>query len=121
MILKKEGAMRKFLVFALLVFLVLGFSVLGCGQKKAASSKEAIEASKAKQAVQEKVDFLIAQAKAFYNSRDFQGVVETTQYILSYLDKNSKEARNLLEKAKSQLKETASKALGDMQQKIDNW
>ena len=121
MMLQKEGGMRKSLSIILVVAFVLGFVALGCGPKKAGSSQEAIETSKTMQTVQEKADYLVGQAKAFYNSKDFQGVVDTAQYILTYLDKNSEEAKSLLEKAKGQLKEAAGKALGDMQQKVANW
>jgi hypothetical protein len=113
--------MKKAITFVVAGILIIGFAVYGCTQKKAASSKEAIEASKAMQTVQEKVDYLIGQAKAFYNSKDFQGAMDTAQYVLGYLDKNSQEAKNLLEKTKSELKAAASKTLGDMQQKVDNW
>jgi hypothetical protein len=104
---------RSFLVFSLVCLLSLGF-VSGCSSNKASSSAEAISLSKAMETTQEKGEYLIGQAKAFYNSKDFQGAVDIAQHILKYVDKDSQEAKNLLEKAKEQLKVKAAAALDGM-------
>jgi hypothetical protein len=103
--------MRKFLFLAIVAGLVCGISFVGC-TKKAASSQEAIESSKTMQDVKQQASYLMGQANAFYNSKNFQEAVNIAQYVLSYLDKNSQEAQSLLDKAKEQIK-----ALGA--QKID--
>jgi len=95
----------------LMMFLVLSVVVAGCGPKKEASGSAAIEKSKSLQTTEEKVDYLIKQAEAFYNSDDFQNSVDVAQYVLATLDKDSGEAKALLEKAKEQLKGAAADAI----------
>jgi hypothetical protein len=93
----------KRLSFLIIVCIALSFAVAGCGVQKAESSKAAIDTAKTMQSVQEKTDYLVSQAKAFYNSKDFQSAVDIAQYVLRYLDKDSQSAKSLLEKAKEQL------------------
>ena len=109
--------MRRSLVFGLIVCLALGLALIGCGTKKAASSQQAIEVSKTLQTAQAKVDYLLQQAQAFYNSKNFQESVNVAQYVLNYLDRNSQEAKNLLEKAKSELAALAQKKLDELKTK----
>jgi alkyl sulfatase BDS1-like metallo-beta-lactamase superfamily hydrolase len=85
------------------ICIMLGFAVAGCGAQKAESPRAAIDVAKTMQTAQEKTDYLISQAKAFYNSKDFQGAVDIAQYVLRYLDKDSQAAKDLLTKAKEQL------------------
>jgi len=93
--------------------IVMSFAVAGCGAQKAESSSAAIAATKTMQTTQEKTDYLVSQAKAFYNSKDFQGAIDIAQNILRYLDKDSLAAKDLLEKAKERL---AAKAQGMLDQ-----
>lgn len=117
--------MRRNLMVIIVSCLALSFVVLGCSQKKAASSKEAIDAAKVMQTVQQKTDYLIGQAKAFYNSKDFQSAVDLAQYVLAYVDKDSQEAKNLLEKAKQALtakaEEAVNKVSGDLKKTIGSF
>ena len=105
--------------FLILVF-CLGSSLVlvGCGAKKAASSNEAIELSKTMQTVEQKANYLLGQAKTFYNSKDFQQAVNVAQYVLSYVDKNSTEAQSLLEKAKAQLTALAQQKAAELKSKF---
>lgn len=110
--------MRKGLLLSLIICVAIaGVSFLGC-TKKAASSTAAIEASKALGSAQQKVEYLVAQAKAFYNSKDFQQAIDIAQYILAYIDKNSAEAKSLLDKAKADLAAMGQKKLDDLKGKI---
>ncbi len=95
--------MRKFLSIILVLCLAGGLFVSGCGPVKADSSQQAIANAKTMGTVQEKTDYLVAQAKAFYNSKQFQGAVDIAQYVLTYLDRDSQAAKSLLEKAKADL------------------
>jgi hypothetical protein len=102
------------------VVLCFSFSVFlsaGC-TKKAGSASEAIQNSQALKTVQEKADYLIKQAQGFYNSKEFQKAIETAQYVLSNLDKNFQPAKDLIEKAKTQLQAAAQKAVGDVGNKL---
>jgi hypothetical protein len=105
--------MKKTLLVAALCLLV-GFTAISCGQKKAASGTEAIDNAKAYETVQEKVTYLMGQADAFYKSEDFQSAVEVAQYVLSQLDSKNTDAKDLLAKAKSALKEQAKQALDNV-------
>lgn len=110
--------MKKVLLVGMI--LCLSFGVLlnaGC-EKKAATSSEAIQNSQSLKTVEEKVDYLVKQAEAFYNSKEFQQAIQTAQYVLSNLDSNSQSAKDLIEKAKVQLQEAAKKAVGDVSNKI---
>ena len=102
--------------------MVLSLILTGCAQDKATSSKEAMQTAKSMETVDQKADYLIKQAKAFYNSKEFQQAVDITQYILRYVDKDSQEAKNLLEKAKEALvakaKEAAGGAVEDVKKKL---
>ncbi|MCM8756549.1 MAG: hypothetical protein NC817_00740 [Candidatus Omnitrophica bacterium] len=93
------------LVSILLISSLILISI-GC-TKKAASSQEAIKNAETLNNVQEKINYLIKQAEAFYNSKEFQQAIQIAQYILNNLDKDSQSAKDLMEKAKVQLQATA--------------
>ena len=99
----------------------LSLLLAGCAQEKAASSKEAIEVAKEMETTEQKVDSLLKQANAFYNSKEFQEAVNTAQYILRYLDKDSQQAKDLLQKAKEALASAAKGAVEDVKQKFEGF
>lgn len=111
--------MRKTLLIIVLCLFV-GLSAIGCGQKKAATGTEAIDNAKSFETVQEKATYLMAQAEAFYKSDDFQGAIEIAQYVLGQLDSNNQDAKDLLSKAKSALKDQAKKALDNVSTNVGN-
>lgn len=110
--------MRKSRLAVVAVALVLSLALSGC-TKKAASSQEAISNTRSMQTLQEKVDYLVAQAKAFYNSKDYQQAVDISQYILARLDNTSAQAKDILAKAKEQLKAAVDKASAGVKNKIN--
>jgi biopolymer transport protein ExbB/TolQ len=110
--------MGKALLLAAIVCLSCGVLLSSGCTKKSGSVSEAIQSSQSLKTVQEKADYLIKQAEAFYNSKEFQQAIQTAQYILSNLDKNSQPAQDLIEKAKAQLQATAQKAAGDLKSKL---
>ncbi len=85
------------------------FLNVGCA-KKSGSPNEAIQTAQSFKTAGEKADYLIKQAEAFYNSKEFQQAIETAQYVLNNLDKESQPAKDLIEKAKAQLQAAAQKA-----------
>lgn len=110
--------MKKVLILAMVIcFASAMFLSAGCA-KKAASASEAIQNSEVYKTAQEKVNYLVEQAKAFYNSKDYQQAVSVAQYVLAKLDSNSQQAKDLLEKAKAQLQAAAEKAMGDVSNKL---
>ena len=78
-------------ILGLIPVLIICVSLLvsGCGAPKAESSGVAIAEAKTMQTPQQKMDYLVGQAKAFYNSKQFQDTVDIAQYILRFLDKDS--------------------------------
>lgn len=92
--------------------IALGIGLFGCA-KKAASSQEAIQKSQSMPTTPQKVDYLTQQANAFINSKEYQQAVDTAQYVLANLDKNSQAAKAALEKAKADLTAAAQKATSD--------
>ena len=102
----------KGIVLSLIAFAVLtGLVISGCGSAKEASGRDAIDKSQVMTTIQQKTDYLVGQARAFVNSKQFDQAVSVAQYILSNVDSNSQEARSLLEKAKSQLTAQAKSAM----------
>ena len=83
--------MKKGLILGIVITLVFGLTLTGCGAKKAESSKEAISVAKTMETTEQKVNYLVGQAKSFYNSKEFQGAVDIAQYILRYLDSDSQQ------------------------------
>jgi len=97
-----------------------GFTILlsaGC-TKKSASVSEAIQFAETLKTVQEKANYLINQAEAFYNSKEFQQAIDIAQYVLNNVDRSSQAAKDLIEKAKAQLQAAAQKAVGDVSNKL---
>jgi hypothetical protein len=93
-------------------------ALAGCGAKKEASSQAAIENTKTMASVDEKVNYLVGQTKAFINSKEFDQAVATASYILRNLDGNSQEAKNLLEKAKNEMTAQAKKGMEDVKKQL---
>ncbi|MBP7216222.1 MAG: hypothetical protein KBA46_02945 [Candidatus Omnitrophica bacterium] len=110
--------MKTLVIVLSIVSFAVGVGLVGCGPKKAASSREAIETSKAMQTVQEQANYLIGQAKAFYNSKDFQEAITIAQHVLSVVDKDSQEAKTLIEKAKAELEALARKKADELKNKL---
>ncbi|MBN3039821.1 MAG: tetratricopeptide repeat protein [Candidatus Omnitrophica bacterium] len=108
---------RNYLLF-LVIILITGIFLSSCSPKKASSSNEAIDISKDIATAQEKADYLMGQAKAFYNSKQFQEAVDITQYVLRFVDTESQEAKDLLEKAKKELEAAAKGAVNDVKKSI---
>ena len=109
--------MKRGLLIVLVIALFMSFSVVGCTQK-AANSQEAIEQSKELKTVEEQVKYLISQANAFITSEEFDQAIKTAQYVLANLDKESGNAKIIIEVAQVKLKEAAQGALDDAKKKL---
>ena len=104
--------------FVLLMFvMVVPYLLLGC-VSKAASSSEAVKQAETMQTVEQKTNYLISQANAFLNSKDYEDAVNTAKYVLANLDKESKQAMDILEKAKAKLAEAATGMMADMKKSV---
>ena len=102
--------MKKSRIRLIVACIFLSFGLLSCAQQpKAANSKEAIQQSENLKTVEEKVKYLVKEANSFINSEKFDESIEIAKYILSKLDQESVEAKNILEKAQAELKAFAEK------------
>lgn len=95
--------MRKPLFYAKACILCFALVAAACGPKKAASSEEAIENAKAMETTEQKIDYLISQAEAFYKSEQYKDAMESARYVLKNLEKDSQEAKEILEKARKEV------------------
>ena len=107
--------MKKLIHHLATAMVCLSLAVTACGQKKVASSDDAIANARAMETTQEKVDYLIKQAEAFYESEQYKDAVESAQYVLRNLEKDSKEAREVLAKAQKELGSAVEGAVKDLQ------
>lgn len=110
--------MKKSVLLPLVCAFFLSAFLAGCVPKKAASSRAAIDQSAALKSVDQKVKYLTAQANAFYNCLRYQDAVELSQYILTDLQSNSREAKEMLEKAKAAMRDNARKAADEVQNSL---
>jgi hypothetical protein len=101
---------------SIFVFVVLfGFIAFGCEQR-ASNAQDAITQSKTKTTVEAQVDYLVSQANAFFNSKNFDEAIATAQYVLSNLDKDSDKAKSIIEMAKAELQKLAQQKVEDLKQ-----
>lgn len=98
--------MKKILAGVLICSIILGINFAAFAIENTIVNA-IIEKAKTFAVNDQKVRYLIAEANKFYNAKNFQPVIDIAQYILKNVDKNSKEAKNLLEKAKQGLQASA--------------
>jgi predicted RNA-binding protein with EMAP domain len=102
--------MKYFIYVFFVCGLVAGLLLNGCGAKKEASGGAAIEIAKTMDTEEQKIDYLMGQAEAFYKADQFQDTVTIAQYILQNLDKDSAEARDMLNKATDEMRAMMQKS-----------
>ncbi|NQT23213.1 MAG: hypothetical protein HQ579_07260 [Candidatus Omnitrophica bacterium] len=98
--------MKKTFMIIMVSVLSTGMLLTACGPrvKKAESSRAAVEIAKNIQGkLSGRVNYLLQQGQAFYDAKDYRGAIDITQYILWHMDRNSKEAQDMLVKAKQSL------------------
>ncbi|MDD5019986.1 MAG: hypothetical protein PHH75_00295 [Candidatus Omnitrophica bacterium] len=105
--------MKKIAVVFAVGAVIASFIAAGCA-KKAASSSEAISQAETMQTADQKVDYLVGQANAFLNSKEYDEAIKTAKYVLANLDKDSQEAQGIIEKAKNMLSAEAKGMMDDM-------
>ena len=115
--------MKRITTVLVAVSFVFAVGIMGCSQKpQSANSSEAIEQAKTLQSVEEQAKFLGKEANAFINSEQFDEAIKTAKYVLSKLDKESQEAKSLIERAKQELetmaREKAEEAKAKLKEKL---
>jgi hypothetical protein len=114
---RKGDDMRKTIVFAAAISLIVGSGLLGCAEK-ATSSQDAIEKSKSYEGAEGQAKYLIKQANGFLDSEEFNEAIKTAQYVLRNLDDSSEEAKRIIEESRAELKEVATDAIEDAKRKL---
>ena len=109
--------LRVLLSMAIVGLITGSAMVTGCAQK-AASSSEAIQHAKTLKTPQEQANYLISQAKAFLNSKQYQEAVKIAQHVLSNVDNNSQAAQDILAQAKTRLASAAQGAVQDLKKQF---
>lgn len=109
----KRNGIGIFIIAVVIIPLVIA----GCAQQpKTANSSEAIKASQQLESAEKKVQYLVSEAKGFLSQENYQEAINTAQYILNEVDKNSQAAMDIIEKAKAQL----TKAAGEAAAKVES-
>jgi hypothetical protein len=83
-------------------FSILIFS--GCG-KPPETAAEAIQVSRKSTDPEVQADYLVAQARLFYDDKKYKEAEATTNYIINNLDKTNAAAKQILSQARMQLRE----------------
>jgi hypothetical protein len=91
--------MKRSLIGILAILLAVSFSLVGCGPKKVNTSQEAIKIAQGMETPEKKINYLMAQANAFFKEKDFQEAINISQYILWNLDSNSEAAKKMMRTA----------------------
>ena len=111
--------MRNKNVISVMAAVLLAVVIVGCAQKpSAANSKEAVDQAKQLETVEAQVNYLVKEASAFINSKQFDEAVNTAKYVLSNLDKESAQAKTILEKAQAELKKLAEAKVDEMKKSL---
>lgn len=103
-------------IFLLLFAMIFSLASLNGCERKATTASEAISRSQSMQSVNQKVDYLVGQANMFIDSRQYAEASKIAGYILTDVDKNSQQARDILQKAQEQMTQKAGETIGNMQQ-----
>ena len=88
--------------------------------KQVKTVKEAVKIAGLLETTEEKVNYLMAQANGFYDSKRFKKTIDITQYILNNVDGDSSVAKNLLENAKQNLVAKAKESIGGVTENLTN-
>ncbi len=85
------------------------------------NAADAIKQSVNQGSVQQQIDYLVLQAKSFIGAQKYDQVVAVANHILSNLDQNSTQAKELLNVAQAKLKEKSQALVSDAQNKLNSF
>ncbi len=102
------------------MLLMVCFLLPGCSPKKAESSKEAIETAKSMKTPEQQANYLNKQAQAFFKSKEYNEAIKIAQHVLSQVDKESENAKKIIEDSKKQLQAKVKNAVDDASKKLKN-
>jgi hypothetical protein len=111
--------MKRIVIF--IFFLFLTISIIGCEERKMPSVSEVINESRSLETVNKQLDYLIQEARDFYNSKEYKEALELAEYILTYLDQHSEQALDLIEKIKNHLSDITASTAEDIKKMLDSF
>jgi hypothetical protein len=85
------------------------------------SVSEVINESRSLETVNKQLDYLIQEARDFYNSKEYKEALELAEYILTYLDQHSEQALDLIEKIKNHLSDITASTAEDIKKMLDSF
>jgi hypothetical protein len=94
-------------------------AVVSVSDEKAESGRQAIDSAQALSVAGQKKEYLLRQAQLFYDSKEFQETINIAQYVIRSVDADTPQAQDLLEKAKQQLKNSVTDAVGNMKEAME--
>ncbi|MFH1856991.1 MAG: hypothetical protein ABH836_07225 [Candidatus Omnitrophota bacterium] len=113
--------MKKWIRVVAACYFMLIIGLAGCSKApKTGSATEAIQQAQQLNTMQEKAQYLINEANAFLQSHKFDEAVNTAKYVLSELDRNSQQAKSILEKAMAELKKASEEKMNQMKKGMGN-
>lgn len=80
---------------------------------KAASCADALEKAK-NFPLEQKAEYLIAQARQFLDAHEWKEAIAAAQYVLKEIDERSPQAQKMIENAQAQLAAQAKTAIGEL-------
>jgi len=104
--------MKRSLITAIVICMVAGLAVTGCGTRKASTGKEAIKIAGTMDTKEKQEEYLEKQARMFFEDKEFQQAVEISQYVLTDLNEGSEGAKRLIAKAQNAMAVQAAAGTG---------
>ena len=108
--------MRKLVTIMMVFCLLTGIALTGCGTRKAATSQDAIKISQTIEGKDKQEEYLLVQAQAFVDAKDFKGGLNLARYTLTAVNRDSKAAREMIRKIHSTRNEYIKQERGQKEQ-----
>ena len=108
-----DNPIRQFSTLLLLVAALLAPVLLEGCSNRATTSSEAIQHAKTLGTPSHQEEYLIVQARAFFNAKNYQEAMTTAQYVLASVDGRSQDAQSVLEQVKRQLAKDTEAVVGE--------
>lgn len=109
----------KRLTLLLAAFVIVAATLVGCAQApKSANSSEAIDYAKTLEGVEAQAKFLLKEAEAFVNSKQYDEAIKAAKYVISTYESEADAAKKILEDAQAELKKLAEAKADELKAKM---
>lgn len=100
---------------------MLALNLVACGsQPKSANSKEAIDHAMSLQSAQEQANYILGEAKAFVNNKQYDEAVKSAQYVANNYQDRAQEAQKIIEEAQAKLVKMAEEGKKEVEKTADD-